>query len=287
MFSDTHFHFNTIMSRNDADGSEILTQLANRDCFFAMDIGTRCEDLKNRIEVINNSIKNIKNLDLANKIQKMIFYSAGIWPDTESIKNRFDVVEKLKKSIENSDVKIIALGECGLDHHWNPSGVDERTQGDFDSQMYLAEKELFCMQLEYAKSLNLPVIIHSRDAFEDTLDCIKNVGYHNGIIHCYSYGLEEAKAFLDLGWHISFSGSITYTKKTKLQEMKELLCYVPEDMILCETDAPYLAPVPFRGVTNTPVLVEHVYKFVADARGISAEKLSDSVDNNIKKLFNI
>lgn len=153
--------------------------------------------------------------------------------------------------------------------------------------MFLAEKELFELQLEYAKELNLPIIIHSRDAFEDTLDCIKNAGYDNGIIHCYSYGAEEAKAFLERGWYISFSGGVTYTKKSKMEGMKELLTLVPEDRILCETDSPYLAPVPLRGTLNTPVNVEHTYKFIAEIRGTTPEQLSNTVDENIKKLFNL
>lgn len=153
--------------------------------------------------------------------------------------------------------------------------------------MFDAERELFEMQLEYAKELNLPVIIHSRDAFQDTLDCIKNVGYDNGIIHCYSYGVEEAKAFLDRGWYISFSGGVTYTKKSKMEAMKELLLLIPEDRILLETDSPYLAPVPLRGQMNTPVNVEHTYKYIAEIRGVEVEKLSDTVDSNVKTLFKL
>ena len=149
------------------------------------------------------------------------------------------------------------------------------------------EKEIFEMQLDLARKMNLPVIVHSRDAFEDTYNCIKNVGYNNGIIHCYSYGLEEAKKFLDLGWYISFSGSVTYTKKSKIEQMKELISYIPDDRLLCETDSPYLAPVPFRGQTNTPLLIENTYNFIAEIRSITAQKLSSLVDCNIRKLFNL
>ena len=141
------------------------------------------------------------------------------------------------------------------------------------------------MQLNLAREMKLPSIIHSRDAFDDTLACIKRVGNHDGIIHCYSYGLEEAKKFLDLGWYISFSGSVTYTKKSKMEDMLALLRYVPEDRILCETDSPYLAPVPLRGQACSPVFVEHTYRFIADARGMTAEELSETVDRNIENLF--
>ena len=143
------------------------------------------------------------------------------------------------------------------------------------------------MQIQLAKEMNLPVIVHSRDAFEDTLKCIKEVGYHNGIIHCYSYGFEEAQAFLDLGWYISLSGSVTYTKKNKMEEMEKMIQSIPNHRLLCETDAPYLAPVPMRGKTNTPILVEHTYNFVAACKKMPVEELSNLVDKNIKDLFKI
>ena len=300
MYSDTHFHFEHTTIRdnkeNTVNGAEILTAMAKRKCYFGLDIGTESDDLLMRQACIDTAIAQMKDTILADKVRKFIYFSAGIWPSVEEIKNRFNSMKTLKEQIAKAEAdndnetlnrKIIAIGECGLDHHWNPSGVDGRCESDFDQQMFLAEKELFELQLEYAKELNLPVIIHSRDAFEDTLDCIKNAGYDNGIIHCYSYGVEEAKAFLERGWYISFSGGVTYTKKSKMEGMKELLTLVPEDRILCETDSPYLAPVPLRGTLNTPVNVEHTYKFIAEIRGTTPEQLSNTVDENIKKLFNL
>ena len=153
--------------------------------------------------------------------------------------------------------------------------------------MFKSEKELFEMQLLLAKDLSLPVIIHSRDAFKETLESVKKIGYHNGIIHCYSYGKTEAKEFLDYGWYISFSGSVTYTKKRCMNEMEELIKSIPDDRILVETDSPYLAPVPFRGNVNSPSLIKNTYDFIAKIKGISSEELSTLVDKNISKLFNI
>ena len=135
--------------------------------------------------------------------------------------------------------------------------------------------------------MQLPVIVHSRDAFSDTLDCIKNCGYDNGIIHCYSYGIEEARAFLDRGWYIALGGGITYTKKSKLQAMEDLIRYIPQDRLLTETDAPYLAPVPFRGQANSPLLVEYVFNYIAQVRSLSIPELSITIDENIKRLFEI
>lgn len=282
MFSDTHFHFKS-MCESGIDGTEVLSTMALRDCFFGLDIGTRAGDLQNRQQVVEKSIAGISDSTLAQKARSFIHFTAGIWPDVDSIKDRENQIKLLRESITPGS--IIAVGECGLDHHWNPAGVDGRSENDFDEQIYRGERELFEAQLLLAKELSLPVIVHSRDAFEDSLDCIKNIGYDNGIIHCYSYGLEEARAFLDRGWYIALGGAITYTKKSKLEEMKELIKYIPSDRLLTETDAPYLAPVPFRGQTNTPVLVEHVFTYIAQTRDVSVDSLNALVDENIKKLF--
>ena len=278
MFSDTHFHFEHTTDLNQKEnlenGSEILSKMVERDCFFGLDIGTECDDLIHREECVENSIMQIKDSALQEKARSFLWFSAGIWPGIDDIKNRRQRFNILKQNIALSAAKndgalhrkIIALGEFGLDHHWNPNGADGRCESDFDKEIYDGEKELMMMQLEYAKELGIPAIIHSRDAFEDTMDCIKEVGYHKGIIHCYSYGEKEARAFLDLGWHISFSGSVK---------------------ILCETDSPYLSPIPFRGKINSPLNVEHTYRFIANIRGISCEELSEIVDGNIKTLFNL
>lgn len=294
MFSDTHFHFRLMTEECGINGTDVLTKMAERDCAFGLDIGTRPDDLQRRQASVENAISNISDSKLADKVRKFMYFSAGIWPDVDEIHNREQSMKTLEESIlcaqndEHQDIlnrKIIAVGECGIDHHWNPSGVDGRSQEDFDEKTYQGERELFEMQLELAKKLNLPIIVHSRDGFEDTYDCIKNVGYDNGIIHCYSYGLEEAKAFLERGWYISFSGSVTYTKKSKLEQMQELLCYVPDDRILCETDSPYLAPVPMRGTPDCPLYVEHTYAYIAKARGIEPQALCELVDKNILNLF--
>ncbi len=288
MFSDTHFHFHHLTEERALNGSEILQKLCERDTFFALDIGTRADDLLPRQNAIKEEISKLPQ-GLQKQANDFIFYTAGIWPDVDEIKDRDNAIKTLKANIQEfsktSDKKLVAIGECGIDHHWNPSGADGRDENDFNADIFKGEKELFCMQLEYAKSLNLPVIVHSRDAFEDSVDCIKETGYNNGIIHCFSYGIEEAKTFLDLGWYLAFGGATTYTKKSKMQAMTELLRYVPEDRLLLETDSPYLAPVPFRGQTNTPVLIEYVYNFIAQARNTSPQELSDLVDTNIKTLF--
>ena len=285
MFSDTHFHFKMMTDERGVDGVEVLTQLARRDCFFGLDIGTKAGDLEGRRQAVEKCIAGLADPQLEQKARSFMYYSAGIWPDVDSIKDRENQMQILRSSIIPGS--IIAVGECGLDHHWNPSGEDGRSEEDFDEQIYQGERELFEAQIELARELKLPVIVHSRDAFEDTLACIKNIGYDNGIIHCYSYGIEEARAFLDRGWYIALGGGITYTKKSKLEQMQELIRFIPSDRLLTETDAPYLAPVPFRGQPNSPVLVEHVFSFIAQTLGITVDALNELVDKNISTLFSV
>ena len=289
MFSDTHFHFNIL---EEESRQSVLEQMAANNIFFGMDIGTHCDDLARRQKLALDVISKIADEDKKKKAFDMYFFSAGIWPAPEAIRDRknqiIELERQLKAALDNPDhfcKKVVAIGECGLDHHWNPSGVDGRCESDFDQELFDGEKEMFLMQLDLAKKYSLPVVVHSRDAFEGTVECLKDASYDNGIIHCYSYGLEEAKVFLDRGWYLAFGGGVTYTKKSKMDEMIELLRYVPSDRLLMETDAPYLAPVPFRGQKNTPLLIEHSYKFVADARGISVDSLNETVDSNIRKLF--
>lgn len=294
MFSDTHFHFKMMTTERGVNGVEVLTAMAQRSCFFGLDIGTHCDDLAERQACVEKAIAGIADGGLAVKARDFMYFSAGIWPDVGAIHDRENQMKLLRASINAAATdadqdtlhrRIVAVGECGIDHHWNPSGEDGRCESDFDEQTYRGERELFEAHLELARELSLPVIVHSRDGFEDTMDCLKNVGYDNGIIHCYSYGIDEARAFLDRGWYIAFGGAITYNKKAKLEAVKELLRFVPSDRFLCETDAPYLAPVPLRGTVNTPVNVEHVYNFASEVRGITPEALSNLVDENITKLF--
>ena len=296
MFSDTHFHFKMMTEERGADGVAVLSVMAARNCFFGLDIGTHCDDLAERQACVEKAIAGLTDSLLAERARNFMYFSAGIWPDVGAIHERDEQMKKLRASIESVgsggdqdtlNRRIVAVGECGIDHHWNPSGEDGRCESDFDEKTYRGERELFEAQLELARELNLPVIVHSRDGFEDTMGCIKNVGYDRGIIHCYSYGIEEARAFLDRGWYIAFGGAITYNKKAKLEAVKDLLRFVPADRFLCETDSPYLAPVPLRGTVNTPVNVEHVYNFASEVRGCSPEELSGIVDENIRALFKI
>jgi len=288
MFLDTHCHLSTIKEK-DIQLDALLENLAKEDFWFILDIGTHCDDLDFRQENVKNAIINIKDKNIAEKAKKMIFYSAGIWPAPEAINDAENQMKTLRAFVEKHP-EVIAIGECGLDHHWNvtngvASGADFRDEAIFSPDFLQKEMAFFEMQLDFGKEKNLPIIVHSRDAFVDTLTSIKNVGYNNGVIHCYSYGKEEARQFLDLGWYIALGGAVTYCKKSKIAEMKELINFIPKDRLLIETDAPYLAPVPERGKINTPLLIKHTYNFIAENLGFSLEELKDIINRNTKNLF--
>lgn len=292
MYSDTHFHFKGLCDGNVEEGKIILQKMNEYSPFFGMDIGTKCGDLDERSIFLKNCLEKI-SAEESGKVLSYFYFSAGIWPDPDEIRSRDSSVKELNLQIEKfrSDEvlknHLVAVGECGLDHHWNVNNPDARDQADFTDDLLKGERELFLMQIDLARSLNLPLVIHSRDAFEETLSCLDEGGWHKGIIHCYSYGIDEAREFLNRGWYIALGGAVTYTKKSRMEEMHRLLNFIPDDRILLETDAPYLSPVPLRGQKNTPLNICHTYEFIAGHRGVSVEKLSADVDENVRRLFKV
>lgn len=289
MLTDTHCHLSYLGERG-LDLSAVLENAAEENFRLIIDAGTKCGDLTERRALVSSALAQITDEEKRNKAAALIKFTAGIWPDPDAIKNREEECRTLERAIKESLASsdpVCALGECGLDHHWNPSGVDNRSEDDFTADILKGESELFEMQIELARRFSLPVMVHSRDAFEGTLDAIKNCGYDNGEIHCFSYGIDEARAFLDRGWYIALGGAVTYTKKSKLEEMKKLICYIPSDMLLLETDAPYLAPVPERGKCNTPLLIKHTYEYIAQMRGETVENLAEAVYKNSRDLFRL
>lgn len=169
--------------------------------------------------------------------------------------------------------KVIALGEIGLDYHWMTA--DKETQA-----------RVFKRQLELAKQLDLPFVVHTRDALEDTYEIIKEVGVGSagGIMHSYSGSLAIAERFVDLGMMISFSGVVTFKKATDIQEAAQ---YLPLDKILVETDAPYLAPVPKRGRENRTAYTRYVVDKIAELRGLTVEEVAQATYQNAQRIFKL
>ena len=168
-----------------------------------------------------------------------------------------------------SGTQLAALGEIGLDYHYSPETRE-------------AQISLFASQLEEARKLDLPVVIHTREADDDTLGLLRDIP-SRGVIHCYTGTPESAKKFLDLGFYISISGIVTFKAA---QNVRDAALVVPDDRILIETDSPYLAPVPMRGNPNEPAFIRHTCEFLAALRGVSAADFAELTFNNGEVVFN-
>ncbi|WP_114227870.1 MULTISPECIES: TatD family hydrolase [Sphingomonas] len=165
--------------------------------------------------------------------------------------------------------KVIAIGECGLDYHY-----DKSDRG--------AQKERFAAHLEASRRTGLPVIVHTRDAEEDTVDLLKSAPDVTGVLHCFTGSRWLAEQGLALGWSISLSGIVTFKNARDLQETAKV---VPDDMLLVETDSPFLAPVPHRGKTCEPAYVADTAAFVAGLRDVSPKVLAEQTSANFFRLF--
>jgi TatD DNase family protein len=162
----------------------------------------------------------------------------------------------------------VAVGEIGLDYH-------------YDTSPRAVQLAVFAAQVEVAVNLRLPVVIHTRDATDDTIAVLKAARGVKGVMHCFSGSIDDARRALDLGFYISLSGIATFPKA---QSLREVAAFVPEDRLLVETDAPYLAPLPFRGKRNEPAWVAKTLDAVAEARGVSPTGLADRVSANFLAL---
>ncbi len=167
--------------------------------------------------------------------------------------------------------KVVAIGEIGLDYHYDNSPRD-------------IQREVFRKQLLLAKEMNLPVIIHSREAQKDTLDIVEETGVRTGVFHCFSGDLEMAKRVIAMGFHISIAGPVTFRKSLTLQEVAKS---IPDEYLLIETDAPYLTPEPFRGRRNEPAYIVHTAQAIAKIRNVTLEDIARITTLNARRLFHI
>lgn len=208
------------------------------------------------------------SVELANEFEN-VYATCGIHPSEVFYENTDEAIKEIEELLKNK--KVVALGEIGLDYHY--TNVPKELQMEyFDKQMALADK------------LNIPVVIHNRDAHGDCLEMIKKHPNVKGVFHCFSGSAEMAVELVKLGWYISFSGVITFSNA---QKPKEACVVVPDDRLLIETDAPYLTPTPHRGELNMPSYVQLTAEEVARLRGVSLEKIQKITTENAKRLFRI
>lgn len=218
---------------------------------------------------------NLGGLELSKKYE-FIYCAVGIHPhDAKDFTGtiREEIKEWIKKfGIRNAESKIhkvVAIGEIGLDYHYDHSPRN-------------VQQKVFRQQLEDAGKLNLPVVIHSREAKKDTLRIVRDTGVSKGVFHCFSGGMDMAREVLSLGFCISIAGPVTFKNAHHLREVVKM---IPDEALMIETDAPYLSPVPHRGTRNEPSYLVHTARTIADIRGISFEDLSRITSLNAKRLF--
>lgn len=258
MFIDTHAHLNHPDFANDID--EILDR--------ARDAG---------VEFIIVPATNLQtSLDIIELVQKhdMLYGAVGIHP-TELMGFK----EKYLHEIEQlaSSEKIVAIGEIGLDYYWKP----------YDTEL---EQYVLKAQLQIARQHDLPVIIHNRESSEDLMRIISDdnlLGGLTGQFHSFRGDMEMAKKCIELGFHISFTGNLTYKPNEKTLTAYEIIKQTDIGNLLLETDSPYLPPVPYRGKRNEPAFVKHTADKIAELKNISVEEVARVTTQNAKKLFGI
>ena len=207
-------------------------------------------------------------IDLCNS-NKIIYGALGVHPE-DALKYTDEVGKEIyKKALENK--KIIAIGEIGLDYYWDKTYTEK-------------QKEVFKSQIEIALSLNLPVLVHDREAHNDTFEILKEKGAKKVIMHCFSGSVDFAKKCVNEGWLLGIGGVVTFKNSKK---MKEVVKEIPLEFLVLETDAPYLTPHPFRGEENSPKYLKFTAHEIANIKDTTFENVDIATTKNAKKFFNI
>lgn len=257
MFVDSHCHLSFPELKARLDG--IVADMAEGGVAAALCICTAMEEFPEVLAVAAS--------------QPHFWASVGVHPDTENMTE--PSVEDL--CLQARDPKVIAIGETGLDYY----RLEGRSLAEMEWQ-----RERFRVHIRAARQAGLPLIIHTRSASEDTLRLMAEEGAEQagGVFHCFTETREVARAALDMGFLISFSGILTFKNAAELREVARM---VPLDRCLIETDSPFLAPVPHRGKTNTPAYVPFVAAELARQKGLSVEEVAQATTQNFERLFNV
>ncbi len=259
IFVDSHCHIDG--EAFDADRDEVVQR--------AKDAGVKA--------MLNVGTGNPHNGEIAKAVRvaeqfENVFASVGVHPHDAKLYDD-EAENNLVRLVENSE-KVIAWGEIGLDYYYDHSPRD-------------VQREVFIRQIRKARELDLPIIIHSRDADNETVEILTgeySSEKFRGIMHCFGGTAEMAKSLLNIGFFISFAGNVTFKKAENLREAARV---VPLDKLLIETDCPFLTPVPFRGKRNEPAYVIHTARFLAELYQVSPETIAENTTRNFMNLFQI
>lgn len=250
---DTHAHYDA--DRFDSDRDALLSAMPGVGVGLVLDPG--CDLPSSRAAA-----------ELAERYPH-VYAAVGIHPENcgDFVPEHMDALRQLAR-----EPKVVAIGEIGLDYYW-----PENPPRDFQQQVFRG-------QLELALELDLPVIVHDREAHGDSLAIVKEYPALRGVFHCYSGSVEMARELLALGWYLGFDGPVTYKNARKTVEVAEM---VPLDRILIETDSPYMSPVPLRGKRNDSRNVFYIAEKLAQIKGMTTEELARLTMENGKSLFGI
>ena len=257
MIFETHAHYDD--EAFEADREEILNSM--QECGIG------------RIVNACASIESLKETELLMEKYPFVYGAFGIHPD-DADKMTQETLDEIRKLCQLP--KAVAVGEIGLDYYWHKEEAEHELQ-----------KKMFRAQMEIAREEKMPFMIHSREAARDTLDLVKECmkeGMYGGIIHCFSYGKEMAREYLNMGLYLGIGGVVTFKNSRKLKEVAE---YAPLNQILLETDCPYMAPVPNRGKRNSSLYLPEVVKTIAEIKGISCEEVVAVTESNAMKVLNL
>ncbi len=254
MLFDTHAHLNA--EQFDTDLEEVIARAKAEKVERIVVVGFDKPTITRAMELIEE--------------YDFIYVAIG-WHPVDAI----DMTEEDLSWIKglSSHEKVVAIGEMGLDYHWDKSPKD-------------VQKEVFRKQIALAKEVNLPIIIHNRDATEDVVTILKEEGAEEvgGIMHCFTGSAEVARQCMDMNFYISFGGPVTFKNAKK---PKEVAKEIPNDRLLIETDCPFLTPHPFRGKRNEPSYVKYVAEQLAELKGLTYEEIASITTENAKRLFRI
>ena len=253
MLFDTHAHLND--EAFDEDREQLLSGLAEKGVGLVMNAGCSLASSREVVEMA--------------KQYPWLYAAVGSHPDAADEVNE-SVLEEYRKLCKLND-KVKAIGEIGLDYHYE----------DIPREI---QQKAFRLQMELARELNLPVIVHERDAHEDGMAIVREFPTVTGVFHCYSGSAEMARQLVDMGWYIGFTGVLTFKNARKAVEVAAQL---PLDRIVLETDCPYMAPTPFRGKRNDPGYLYRMAEALAEIRGISVEEVAQITTENGKRLYRI
>ena len=217
------------------------------------------------------SVESLKDTEELMEKYPFVYGAFGIHPD-DAEKMTEETLEEIRRLSRLP--KSVAIGEIGLDYYWHKEEHEHEIQ-----------KKMFLAQMEIAREEKLPFMVHSRDAAKDTLDLVKDCmkgGMYGGIIHCFSYGKEMAREYLDMGLYLGIGGVVTFKNAKKL---KEVVAYAPLEQLVLETDSPYLSPEPNRGKRNSSLNLPYVAEAIAQIKGCSEEEVIAVTEENAKKLL--